>query len=147
MSLNVPFARGRNIRFSLRQNGVKVIAAFKTNRIEELADEGADPVNGEDRDRFWLVTNGYRVNLDGYAPDFALLDSFLADTANDDLSNPPLAKLIQVTVNLLDGSTVAYRLSGTGSSRGPFNIEVPDRKSAIMQACSYRFQRMAQVTI
>lgn len=147
MAVNLPFARGRNIRFSLRQNGVKVIAAFKTNRIEELADEGADPVNGEDRDRFWLVTNGYRVNLEGYTPDFALLDSFLADTANDDVSNPPLSKLIQVTVNLLDGSTVAYRLSGVGSARGPFNVEAADRKAAIMQACAYRFQYMAPVAI
>lgn len=147
MGINTPFARGRNIKFSLRQNGVKVVAAFKVNNIEELADEGADPVNGEDRDRFWIVTNGYRVNLDGYTPDFALLDSFLLDTANDDGSNPPLSKLIQVTVNLLDGSTVAYRLSGTGAARGPFKMDATDRKAAIMQSIAYRFQYMAPVTI
>lgn len=147
MALNVPFARGRNIRFSLRQNGVKRIAAFKTSGIEELADEGADDVNGEERSRFWIVTNGYRVSLDGYTPDFVLLDSFLEDTANDDIANPPLDKLVQVTVNLLDGSTRVYRLSGSGAARSPFKIDASDRKAAIMQSFAYRFPYMAPVTV
>lgn len=147
MALSTPFARGRNIKFTYRQNGVKVIAAFKTNSIEELADEGADDVNGENRSRFWIVTNGYKVQLDGYTPDFAHLDAWLADTANSDIANAPFDKQIQVVVQLLDGSTAAYRLSGMGSSRSAFKMDATDRKAAIMQQCAYRFPYMQKVAI
>lgn len=147
MALNNSFIRGRDVKAKIRQNGTPIIAAFKSISIEELADEVADDVNGEERSRFDLVINGYRIVLDGYTPDFALLDSFLADTANADAANAPLVKLVQFTFRLRNGGTVAYRASGNSSARSPFKVDAGDRKGAIMQNVGYRFQYFAPVPV
>ena len=147
MALSNPFVRGRNVKMSYRQNGVKLLAAFKSASVEEIAEEIADDVNGEPRSRFDLVVSGYKVSLDGYAPDFAMLDTFLADTLNDDVSNPQFSKAIQMTMQLLDQSTRVYRLSGKNSARGPFKVDVGGRKETVMQSVSYRFPFMSAVTV
>ena len=147
MSINVPFARGRNTKIAIRQNGVKIIAVFRTTDFEEIAQEVQDDVNGEDRSRFDIVTDGYQLSLEGYSPDFAHLDAWLADTANNDLANAPFSKAAQVTFALLDGSTALYRLSGQNSSRGKFKVTASDRKAAVMQGCTYRFQYMQKVNV
>lgn len=147
MSVSNPFTRGRNVKISYRQNSVKVIAAFKSANLEEMADEITDDVNGEQRSRFDLVVNGYKMQLVGYAPDFAQLDSFLVDTANDDIANPPLSKALQMTIALLDGSTRAYRLSGMGSSRSPWKLDVGGRKETVMQSIAYRMPYMSTVNV
>lgn len=139
--------RGRNVKAKYRQNGVPVIAIFKSIVVEELADEIADDVNGEQRSRFDIVVNGYRVSLVGFAPNFDLLDAFLADTINDDASNAPYSKFVQITTTLRDGSTRAYRCSGQHAARSPWKFDAGDRKGTNLIDHAYRFPWFSPVNV
>lgn len=146
-TVNSALTRGRNVKAKYRQNGIPVIAIFKSIIVEELADEIADDVNGEQRSRYDIVVNGYKVSLEGFAPNFDLLDSFLTDTINDDAANAPLSKFVQITTQLRDGSTRAYRCSGQNAARSPWKFDAGDRKGTNMISLGYRFPWFSPVNV
>ncbi len=146
-TISSTFTRGRNVKVKYRQNGIPVIAVFKSVVIEEMAQEVADDVNGEQRSRFDIVVDGYKVSLDGFVPNFDLLDSFLQDTINDDASNAPFSKFVQFTTQLRDGSVRAYRASGLNAARSPWKFNAGDRKGTNMLTISYRFPWLSLVNV
>lgn len=143
MATSNAFLRGKDVSLAFRQNGAPVPVVTKTIRVEENATTGADDCNGEDRERPFIVTNSFKITFDGYAPDLVLLDSCLADIANEDSRTTPLDKAIGVKCKLRDGTNVAYRMRGV--TRGPFSFDSGDRKATSMQSITYTAQYFDKV--
>ncbi len=142
MSVSSPLTRGRNVKAKYRQNGVPLIVVFNSVIIEEIADEEEDDAIGEVTARFDIVADGYKVLLVGYLPDFFQLDTWLADTANEDAGLPPTTKTIQFTIAQRDGTTRVFTCHGANGSRGAWNIKT-ERRTYQLGAYSFRCTKVS----
>lgn len=123
--------RGRNVKLSFRQNNAPVVFRTDVIDVEEVGEEGWDQVNGEQRGRPFLVTDGFKLRISAYVHNLDALRSFLSDTANDDVAVAPLKQQAALRLDLLDGTGGAFILQGC--KRGLWKLSIGGRKSAVKQ--------------
>lgn len=145
MALSAAFTRGKDVTAQYRQNGQQIVAAYSSIKIDEQADSGVDDVNGEDRSRPYIVTNYFTITLEGYTPDLVLMQSFLADIANEDARVAPLDKAVGFKFKTRDGLSVAFR--ATSVTRGPLSIDSGSRTDPVKQSFSLLARYFDQVVV
>ncbi len=137
------FTSGKDVLATYRQNNVPVEFRMQSLDIEENAEEVMDQVNGEDRGRPQLITDGFTATIKAYVPDLLLLDAWLQDIANNDLRLAPFAKSLGVRWRLLDGTRVAYVMKEI--TRSPFQISAGGRKERVMHTFKLRARYFTSV--
>jgi hypothetical protein len=101
---DVPFFRGKDAVFRLFQDGSEKILNAKTWSVKRSTTDGADGVNGEDRDRPYSVTNYHDLSVTCHQRDATMLVALLADQANDDAQTTPLDKSVGISIRIQDGT-------------------------------------------
>lgn len=127
---------GKDVQTTYRQNNAPVTFNAQSVSVEENAEEVADQVNGEDRARHQIITDGFTITIKAYAGDLAVLDAHLADIANNDARVAPLNKALTFRFRKHDGTRAAY--TATEVTRSPMQIEAGGRKERVMQTLKLR---------
>lgn len=92
--MSEPFLYGEKTSFRVTQNGNPFRLKVKTWSVAQLVTEATDPCNGEDRDRFQTILNGYKCDFDPYTDsDGQVLATLISnqDTKDAGQADQPLA--------------------------------------------------------
>ncbi len=135
---NIPFARGRNCKLRIFQDGRPIYIAAKSFDVEENATEVVDDVNGEERSRLDKVTNYFSCSADIFQADAELMQSILDAQDQDDLEGIPLDQRCAIIVNQRDGTTATYLM--LEAKFGPFKQTISGRDDAAMVNMKIRFR-------
>lgn len=116
----------------------------RSTRVEELATQVTDQVNGENRARFQKITDGYQVTIECYDDGSTqTIQNWLANQANEDANQPQLPLSGGLLFSYLDGSKGGYVFKGC--NLGPLNINVAGRTERVMHTVVFRAQYFSQV--
>jgi hypothetical protein len=138
-----PFIRGRNTTFKLYFNNQPFVVKVKTWSIEEIAVEVTDQVNGEQRARFDIVTDGFKLMTDCYDDSSSnILTNIIAQITAADAINPALPFSGGVLFQYNDGLTKgAFTMNG--AVRTPMKVASGGRTEAIEHTVGARFTQFA----
>jgi hypothetical protein len=113
--------------------------SIKSTRVQEVAEEAADGVCGENRDRLQKITNYYRVTQECYDNTEAkLLTTWLTNQKNEDAVLPQLAMAGGMLFKFLDTSAIAFTM--TNCTLGPLDYNISGRTARNMATVMYRCQ-------
>ncbi len=83
----------------------------KTWSVTRAGTKISDGVNGEDRNRFDFITDGFDISVEVFMPDVKMISTFIEDQTNDDSGVAPLDKALSVKLKPRDGSKGAFVFS------------------------------------
>jgi hypothetical protein len=141
---DIPFFRGKDAVFRLFQDGRERIVNGKTWSVKRNTTDGADGVNGEDRDRPYSVTNFYDLSVTCYQKDASILLALLEDQANDDAQTVPLDKAVGINIRIQDGSRAAFVAKEV--TLGAWELNQGGRADAVMLTIPLRARYFSRVT-
>lgn len=128
---------GKDVTCRYRQNNTPVSFQARSIEVEENAEEVADPVCGEDRDRLQIITNFFTITIEAYAPDLAVLEAALEDIANNDAKAAPFNKVFGLRFQFLDGATKKAFVARE-VARSPLRVSASGRRDRVMQTLRLR---------
>lgn len=132
------FFAGKDITAGFFFNGAPVNIFCKSFTIDEDAVEVSDGVNGEPRQRYQKITNGYNVSIECYQADSAILDAYFTDIANNDAGEAQLNKNIGFKILFRDGTK--YSVSLKGVTWGPLAVNSGGRTERVMASLKFKCQ-------
>jgi hypothetical protein len=133
------FISGKHCLARIRFNNQPWTVKVKSTRVEEVAVEAEDGVNGEERDRLQKLTKYYRVTQEVYQDSGSqIFENYLANQANEDANQPQLPLAGGLVFTYLNGSKGGFTLSGC--SLGPLNHNESGRTERNMNTITYRAQ-------
>ena len=140
---DTPFFRGKDAVFRLFQDGKEELLNAKTWSVKRNTSDGADGVNGEDRDRPYSVTNYYELSVTCYQRDVAVLLALLDDQSNDDAQTTPLNKAVGINIRIQDGSRAAFVAKEV--TLGAWELNQGGRPDAVMLTVPLRARYFSKV--
>ena len=112
---------------------------IKSTRVQEVAEEIADQVNGENRARLQKLTDYYKVTHVCYDDGSSqIITNFILNQQNEDANQPQLPLAGGLVFNYLDGSKGGYAMRVC--TLGPLDIDISGRKERTMHTVQYRCQ-------
>jgi hypothetical protein len=140
---DTPFFRGKDAVLRLFQDGKEALLNAKTWSVKRNTSDGADGVNGEDRDRPYSVTNFYELSVTCFQRDASVLLALLDDQTNDDAQVTPLAKAVGINIRIQDGSRVAFVAKEV--TLGAWEFSQGGRPDAVMLTIPLRARYFAKI--
>jgi hypothetical protein len=140
---DIPFFRGKDAVFRLFMDGRERILNAKTWSAKRNTTDGADGVNGEDRDRPYSVTNFYDLSVTCYQKDASILLALLEDQDNDDAGVLPLDKAVGLNIKIQDGSRAAFVAKEV--TLGAWELNQGGRADAVMLTIPLRARYFSKV--
>ncbi len=140
---DTPFFRGKDAVFRLFMDGRERLLNAKTWSAKRNTTDGADGVNGEDRDRPYSVTNFYDLSVTCYQKDASILLALLEDQANDDADAAPLDKAVGLNIRIQDGSRAAFVAKEV--TLGAWEFNQGGRADAVMLTIPLRARYFSKV--
>ena len=146
MAGSTDFISGRHVRARVYFNNSPWELKAKSVRVEELATEVEDEVNGEARARFQKITKGFRVTLDCYddGASSQILQNWILNQQNEDNFQPQLPLAGGLKFSYLDGTAGGFVLNG-GANLGPLNTNIGGRSDRVMHTVVFRVQYFSTV--
>ena len=140
---DIPFFRGKDAVFRLFMDGRERLLNAKTWSVKRNTTDGADGVNGEDRDRPFSVTNLYDLSVTCYQKDASILLALLEDQANDDADAAPLDKAVGINIRIQDSSRAAFVAKEV--TLGAWELNQGGRADAVMLTIPLRARYFSKV--
>lgn len=138
------FISGRHLKSRVYFDGQPWNLKVKSVRVEEMATEVTDQVNGEERARFQKITDGFRVTIQVYEDGGSqLLQNFLTNQANEDAIAPQLALSAGLLFEYLDTTKGGFVFKNC--TLDPLEMDATGRTERIMTTIKFRAQYFEQV--